>query len=97
MRSGEHHAVLGGYPTPDATLDCAGAGRSANRTGRIHWEVTETSTKWMGYIEGGAVRSSGERAAEEVLARLKSEVKPWRQTDFRWEDTGDDTRPFQGQ
>jgi len=27
----------------------------------------------MGYIEGGAVRSSGERAAEEVLARLKSE------------------------
>ena len=39
--------------------------------GRIHWAGTETSTKWMGYIDG-AIRS-GDRAAEEVLARLKSE------------------------
>jgi monoamine oxidase len=37
--------------------------------GRIHWAGTETSTKWMGYIEG-AIRS-GERAAEEVLASYK--------------------------
>jgi len=37
--------------------------------GRIHWAGTETSTKWMGYIEG-AIRS-GERAAEEVLAQLQ--------------------------
>jgi len=36
---------------------------------RIHWAGTETSTKWMGYIEG-AIRS-GERAADEVLARHK--------------------------
>jgi monoamine oxidase len=42
--------------------------------GRIHWAGTETSTKWMGYIDG-AIRS-GERAAEEVLVRLKSEVRP---------------------
>ena len=33
--------------------------------GRIHWAGTETSTKWMGYIEG-AIRS-GERVAAEVL------------------------------
>jgi monoamine oxidase len=37
--------------------------------GRIHWAGTETSTKWMGYIEG-AIRS-GDRAAEEVLAKYK--------------------------
>ena len=42
--------------------------------GRIHWAGTETSTKWMGYIDG-AVRS-GERAAAEVLARLKTKVPP---------------------
>ena|SRR5215469_2382283 len=36
--------------------------------GRIHWAGTETSTKWMGYVDG-AIRS-GERAAEEVLALL---------------------------
>ncbi|MHB8216091.1 MAG: flavin monoamine oxidase family protein [Candidatus Sulfotelmatobacter sp.] len=42
--------------------------------GRIHWAGTETSTKWMGYIDG-AVRS-GERAAAEVLARLKAEARP---------------------
>ena len=37
--------------------------------GRVHWAGTETSTKWMGYIEG-AIRS-GERAAEEVLSSYK--------------------------
>jgi monoamine oxidase len=37
--------------------------------GRVHWAGTETSTKWMGYVEG-AIRS-GERAAEEVLASYK--------------------------
>ena len=35
---------------------------------RIHWAGTETSTYWMGYMDG-AVRS-GERAAAEVLDRL---------------------------
>ncbi len=42
--------------------------------GRIHWAGTETSTKWMGYIDG-AIRS-GERAAAEVLVRLKAEKQP---------------------
>ena len=36
--------------------------------GRVHWAGTETSTYWMGYMDG-AVRS-GERAAAEVLDRL---------------------------
>lgn len=36
-------------------------------TGRVHWAGTETATVWTGYMEG-AVRS-GERAAQEVLAR----------------------------
>jgi len=33
--------------------------------GRIHWAGTETSEKWMGYVDG-AIRS-GERAAAEVI------------------------------
>ena len=41
--------------------------------GRIHWAGTETSAKWTGYIDG-AIRS-GERAAEEVLARLKTNAR----------------------
>ena len=41
--------------------------------GRTHWAGTETSTKWMGYIDG-AIRS-GERAAEEVLGRLRTELR----------------------
>jgi monoamine oxidase len=36
--------------------------------GRIHWAGSETSTFWVGYMDG-AVRS-GERAAREVLAGL---------------------------
>lgn len=35
--------------------------------GRLHWAGTETATEWLGYMEG-AVRS-GERAAQEILAR----------------------------
>ena len=41
--------------------------------GRIHWAGTETSPIWTGYIEG-AIRS-GERAAADVLAGSKSDVK----------------------
>ena len=37
--------------------------------GRVHWAGTETSERWAGYIDG-AVRS-GERAAGEVLGRMK--------------------------
>lgn len=36
--------------------------------GHVHWAGTETSTYWTGYMDG-AVRA-GERAAQEVLARL---------------------------
>jgi monoamine oxidase len=43
---------------------------------RIHWAGTETSSRWTGYIDG-AIRS-GDRAAEEVLARLKTEALPHR-------------------
>jgi monoamine oxidase len=35
---------------------------------RVHWAGTETATEWHGYMEG-AVRA-GERAANEVVARL---------------------------
>lgn len=38
--------------------------------GPIHWAGTETATRWMGYIDGAV--SSGERAADEVLAALKA-------------------------
>jgi monoamine oxidase len=34
--------------------------------GRLHWAGTETSTEWLGYMEG-AVRA-GERAAREIIA-----------------------------
>ncbi len=37
--------------------------------GRVHWAGTETAERWAGYIDG-AVRS-GERAAGEVLGRMK--------------------------
>ena len=36
--------------------------------GRIHWSGTETATEWMGYLDGAI--QSGERAADEVAARL---------------------------
>mgnify|MGYP002626379333 CR=1 FL=1 len=39
--------------------------------GRIHWAGTETATRWMGYIDGAV--EAGERAAEEVAARLRAE------------------------
>ncbi len=35
--------------------------------GKIHWAGTETSSKWMGYVDG-AIRS-GERAGQEILVR----------------------------
>jgi monoamine oxidase len=40
--------------------------------GRIHWSGTETATEWMGYLDGAI--QSGQRAAAEVLARLRSGV-----------------------
>jgi monoamine oxidase len=37
--------------------------------GRVHWAGTETATYWTGYMDGAV--SSGQRAAAEVLARLR--------------------------
>jgi len=37
-------------------------------TGVIHWAGTETASEWNGYMDGAL--QSGERAAEEVLAKL---------------------------
>ncbi|MBI2823656.1 MAG: flavin monoamine oxidase family protein [Planctomycetia bacterium] len=39
--------------------------------GRIHWSGTETADQWLGYMDGAI--QSGERAAEEVAARLRGE------------------------
>jgi monoamine oxidase len=72
------------WPSDPWSRGCFGAGMGPGvmttlgklireRFGRIHWAGTETSTRWMGYIEG-AIRS-GERAAEEVLARSRAEVQ----------------------
>jgi monoamine oxidase len=55
-----------GFFTPGAWTAFAGALAQAH--GRVHWAGTETATVWNGYIEG-AIRS-GERAAEEVVARM---------------------------
>lgn len=56
----------------------AGEGRfwSAIRTplGRVHWAGTETATHWTGYMAGAV--EAGERAADEVLARLAAEQGP---------------------
>jgi monoamine oxidase len=59
----------GGAPTgvfPPGVLTGFG-GSLRTPIGRLHWAGTETSTVWTGYMEG-AVRS-GERAAQEILAR----------------------------
>lgn len=37
--------------------------------GRVHWGGTETATYWSGYMDGAV--SSGQRAAAEVLAKLR--------------------------
>jgi len=39
------------------------------RVGRVHWAGTETATYWSGYMDGAV--SSGERAAAEVVAKLR--------------------------
>ncbi|HAM01929.1 MAG TPA: hypothetical protein DCQ30_06825 [Acidimicrobiaceae bacterium] len=46
-----------------------GCGEALRRpVGAVHWAGTETATRWCGYIDGAL--SSGERAADEVLAAL---------------------------
>jgi monoamine oxidase len=56
------------YAPPGVLLDFGSTIREP--VGPIHWAGTETATFWNGYMEG-AVRS-GERAANEVLASLRS-------------------------
>jgi monoamine oxidase len=41
--------------------------------GHIHWAGTETATEWMGYMDGAI--QSGDRAAEEVHARLQTAAR----------------------
>lgn len=59
-----------GFATPGALMSCGDALRTP--IGRLHWAGTETATEWMGYLEGAL--QAGERAAEEVLARLSEKV-----------------------
>ncbi|MEV0034088.1 NAD(P)/FAD-dependent oxidoreductase [Nocardia sp. NPDC050793] len=62
--------VGGGYtaiPRPGALDALADAARP---TVPIHWAGTETASKWSGYLEGAVL--SGERAADEVRAALRS-------------------------
>jgi monoamine oxidase len=54
-----------GFTAPGVLYEYGAALRKA--VGRIHWAGTETSTYWIGYMDG-AVRS-GERAAREVLGK----------------------------
>ena len=62
---------IGGYtsiPGPGTLTHFGEALREP--VGRIHWAGTETAEHWSGYVEG-ALRA-GERAAQEVTARLKA-------------------------
>lgn len=54
-----------GYAPPMALSDSLADLRTPY--GRIHWAGTETATIWNGYMDGAI--ESGERAAEEIIAR----------------------------
>lgn len=56
-----------------ATIRCAAL---REPVGRIHWAGTETAMEWIGYMEGAL--SSGIRAADEVVARLRTDPVPAR-------------------
>lgn len=57
---------------PPGVLDSVGPNALRQATGDLHFAGTETSGVWKGYMEGAVL--SGERAAEEVIARLKAGV-----------------------
>jgi monoamine oxidase len=57
-----------GFLSPGGWIEVGAAVRAP--IGRIHWAGTETATVWCGYMDG-AVRA-GERAAAEVLRRLRA-------------------------
>ena len=61
-----------GVAGPGVLTSCGKALRTP--CGRIHWSGTETATEWMGYLEGAI--QSGQRAAEEVYARLQAAARP---------------------
>jgi monoamine oxidase len=56
----------GGFMPPGGWLDHGAALRAP--IGPIHWAGAETATFWNGYMDGAV--SSGERAADEVIAAL---------------------------
>jgi monoamine oxidase len=60
-----------GVAGPGVLTACGSALREP--CGRLHFAGTETATQWMGYLEGAI--ESGERAALEVEARLRSEAR----------------------
>ena len=62
----------GGYFPPGGWSDHGPALREP--IGPIHWAGAETATVWNGYMDGAV--SSGERAAEEVLAALNGAARP---------------------
>lgn len=61
-----------GYMPPGVMTTLGAALREP--CGRIHWAGTETATRWNGYFEGAI--EAGERAADEVAARLRAEAAP---------------------
>jgi monoamine oxidase len=56
-----------GLGTPGALTGSGTALREP--VGRIHWAGTETATRWCGFMDGAL--EAGERAANEVLERLR--------------------------
>ena len=56
-----------GLGTPGALSSSGRALREP--VGRIHWAGTETASRWCGFMDGAL--EAGERAATEVLARLR--------------------------
>jgi monoamine oxidase len=59
-----------GLMAPGAITACGKA--LSEPCGRIHWAGTETASRWIAYMEGAL--ESGERVAQEVSEKLKSEV-----------------------
>ena len=53
--------------------------------GDIHWASSETALQWSGYMDGAV--SSGQRAAEQVLASLPSRPQPNESTSLWTKDT----------
>jgi monoamine oxidase len=66
----KEHWSRGGPTAIHGTGTLSAHGRSVRRpVGRVHWAGTETATYWSGYMDGAV--SSGQRAAAEVVARLR--------------------------